>query len=208
MDAHLELSKEIDKRLMFIPVSIAHAYIPETRSLAKELEGGAKKKESFRHLFGLFKLFSRQMGSIHIKLGEALEVTPFGTDTSPTVVKREIEYLAFKCFRKVGENMLVTPSSLLALVLLDEPSGAMLWQDILNKSKAIITYCEKFKIPCTASLGEQSWEKSLKRAMGILVGNKRVNIIGRKSGGSLYYSILENCRRKFYTAKIPLFTIF
>ncbi|MCY4524022.1 MAG: 1-acyl-sn-glycerol-3-phosphate acyltransferase, partial [Halobacteriovoraceae bacterium] len=107
IDAHLELSRETDKRLVFIPVSIAHEYIPETKTLARELESGAKKKESFRHLFSLLGLFSRQLGSIHIKLGEEVEVAPFSADTSPDTVKREIEYLAFKCFRKVGENMLV-----------------------------------------------------------------------------------------------------
>ncbi|MCY4523857.1 MAG: 1-acyl-sn-glycerol-3-phosphate acyltransferase, partial [Halobacteriovoraceae bacterium] len=201
MDAHAELSKETSKKLTFIPVSIAHEYIPETRTLAKELAGGKKKKESFKQLFGLFKLFSYQLGSIHIKLGNPIEINSLRPNAAPGVMKREIEYLAFQCFREVGRNMLVTPTSLLSLIMLDEPSGAMLWKDILNKSSAIVNYCNKFKIPCTNSLNEQYRENSLERAMDILVGNKQVNIIGQKSGGSLYYSILEECRREILYSK-------
>ena len=92
--------------------------------------------------------------------------------------------------------MLVTPTSLLSFVLLDEPGGAMSWRDILGKSKAIVAYCRKFQIPCAPSLSEGQMESSLERAMDILVGNKWVDVIGRQHQGRLYYSIREGRRRE------------
>ena len=192
LDAHREVAKETGKKLVFIPVSIAHEYVPEQKSLANELGGAKKKKESAAQIFALVKVFTYQFGSIHIRLGKPVEVTK--EDTEQTLdLKKYTQDVAFKCFREVGRNMMVTPTSLLALVLLDEPSGAMLWQDIMGKARAILDYCETFNIPCRESLLEDL-DACLGRAMDILIGNKRIDVIGREHQGNLYYSIREECR--------------
>ena len=43
MNAHSELSKVSGKKLAFVPVSIAHEYVPESRSLDRELGGDARR---------------------------------------------------------------------------------------------------------------------------------------------------------------------
>ena len=197
LDAHQELAKISDKKLFFIPVSIVHEYVPETKALAAELGGGKKKKESTGQLFGLVKLFAYQFGHVNIRLGKPVEVP----EVYPEDHKKLTQDLAFACFREVGKNMMVTPTSILAMVLLDETSGAMLWQDILAKACAIIKYCKKFKVPFTKSLEEDKFEKSLERAMDILIGNERVDVIGREQHGHLYYSIREECRTEILYSK-------
>jgi glycerol-3-phosphate O-acyltransferase len=192
LEAHAALLEERDTPLIFVPVSIVHEYVPEQKSLAKELGGAKKKKESSGQLFGLLKLFAYQFGSIHVRLGKTVDAT-FRSQKDLKVFTQD---LAFKCFREVGRNMMVTPTSLLALVLLDEPSGAMIWQDIYSKARAIIEYCERFKVPCTKSLDRDKFEKSLERAMDILIGNKKIDVIGREHHGSLYYSIREESRQE------------
>lgn len=192
LEAHAALLEERDTPLVFVPVSIVHEYVPEQKSLAKELGGAKKKKESSGQLFGLFKLFAYQFGSIHVRLGKTVDAT----FRSQKDLKTFTQDLAFKCFREVGRNMMVTPTSLLALVLLDEPSGAMIWQDIYSKAHAIIQYCNRFNVPHTRSLDEEKFEKSLERAMDILIGNKKVDVIGREHHGSLYYSIREESRQE------------
>ncbi len=196
LEAHQTLLKERNTPLVFVPVSIVHEYVPEQKSLAKELGGAKKKKESTRQLFGLFKLFAYQFGSIHVRLGRPVEVNNqnLNIDEDPHAFKKFTQDLAFKCFREVGKSMMVTPTSLLALVLLDEPSGAMVWHDIMAKAEAIIKYCHKFNIPITKNLQEDTFAKSLERAMDILIGNKKVDVIGREHHGNLYYSIREESR--------------
>lgn len=195
LDAHKALLKERETPMVFVPVSIVHEYVPEQKSLAKELGGAKKKKESTRQLLGLFGLFAKQFGSIHVRLGKPVEVGSQNLeDDNEEFHKKHTQDLAFRCFREVGRNMMVTPTSLLAMVLLDEPSGAMVWNDIMTKAEAILNYCEKFNIPVTQNLSKEKFEKSLERAMDILIGNKKIDVIGREHHGSLYYSIREECR--------------
>jgi glycerol-3-phosphate O-acyltransferase len=196
MEAHKALMNERETPLIFVPVSIVHEYVPEQKSLAQELGGAKKKKESTRQLLGLFGLFAKQFGSIHVRLGKPVEVNTgqlMKTDTDDSI-KKFTQDLAFRCFREVGHNMMVTPTSLLAMVLLDEPSGAMVWNDIIVKADAILKYCGNFNVPVTKNLQKETFEKSLERAMDILIGNKKIDVIGREHHGSLYYSIREEAR--------------
>lgn len=192
LEAHGVLTEQGEKTpLIFLPVSIVHEYVPEQKSLARELRGGKKKKESTGQLFGLFKLFAYQFGSVHINLGRPIETTKDNTEE----LKQQTQNLAFRCFREVGRHMMVTPTSLLALVLLDEPQGALLWSDIIAKAKAVIHHCRKFDIPVTKSLDCENFEAALGRAMDILVGNKKIELIGRNDGTSHpFYSIKAEAR--------------
>lgn len=190
LDAHKEINKEEPKKLLFVPVSIIHEYVPEQRSLTKELAGGKKQKESTGQLFGLLKLFAYQFGNVHINVGRPVEASFKEGDDE----KKVTQDIAFKCFREVGRNMMVTPSSLLATVMLDEPFGALMWGDLVLKSKSIIKYCEKYNIPYTNSLKEDSIDTTLERTMDIFIGNRKVDVIGRHHQGATYYSIREESR--------------
>lgn len=193
LEAHSEIPKEGRKKLLFVPVSINHEYVAEQKSMANELLGANKKKETPLQLLQLFKIFSYQFGNIHINVGNPVEV-PDVTDIKDFELKKVTQNLAFKCFRRVGKNMVVTPTSLLALVMLEEPSGAMKWKDILARVRAILEYCERFKVPITSSLNKNSYKTTMERAMDILIGNKKIEIIGSPSQGHIFYSINPNAR--------------
>ncbi|MGZ3807837.1 MAG: hypothetical protein ACXVCE_07110, partial [Bacteriovorax sp.] len=111
-------------------------------------------------------------------------------------LKRETQKLALECFFEVGKNMRVTPTSLLALILLDEPSGALKWEEILAKARHIVAYCEKFNVPITESITPDHLEKSLERSIDILIGNKKVEVIGSTSSQHVFYSIKDDCRKE------------
>ena len=195
LEAHKALHEEGDgRKLMFVPVSIAHEYVPETKSLAKELGGAKKKKESITQLLGLFKLFAYQFGNVHINMGRPVEAEQHLLADDRDKMKLATQDLAFKCFREVGKNMVITPSSVLATVLLDEPSGALIWSDIVTQARAIIKYCKKYELPFTDTLEEEEFEKTLERAMDILVGNRKIDVIGQHQDGNTYYSIKKESR--------------
>jgi glycerol-3-phosphate O-acyltransferase len=188
LEAHTYLPQDKKRELVFVPVSINHEYVPETRSLAKEAKGAAKQKESTGQLFKLFKIFSYQFGSIHINVGAPFVATHYDD------LKKKSQTLAFDCFREVGKKLMVTPSSLLSMILLDETGGALEWEDILSSAWTIISYCEKFNVPFTDSLKMESLEKSLLNAMEMLIGNRKVNVIGDPGKGHVFYSIKEESR--------------
>jgi len=194
IEAHAAIPADIRRPLQFIPVSIVHEYVPEQKSLARELDGGKKVKENAGQILGLVKLLSYQFGNVHINLGRPIFAPVAPTD--PTELKIQTQKLAFECFLEVGKNMRVTPTSLLAIILLDEPTGALKWEEILKKARHIITYCEKFHVPITDSIKLENLEKSLERAIDILIGNKKVEVIGNTSSKYVFYSIKDDSRKE------------
>ncbi|MBC7712633.1 MAG: 1-acyl-sn-glycerol-3-phosphate acyltransferase [Rhizobacter sp.] len=192
IEAHNAIPENKRLPLKFIPVSIVHEYVPEQKSLARELDGAKKKKESAGQLLGLFKLLSYQFGNVHINIGLPITMPPVETEN----IKAQTQKLAFECFFEVGKNMRVTPTSLIAIILLDEPTGALKWEEILTKARHIITYCQKFKVPITDSLKLENLEKSLERSIDILIGNKKVEAIGNPNGKHVFYSIKEDSRKE------------
>jgi glycerol-3-phosphate O-acyltransferase len=192
IEAHQAIPEAQRMPLKFIPVSIVHEYVPEQKSLTRELDGGKKVKESAGQVFGLVKLFSYQFGNVHINVGQPVD-TP---EIASADLKAQTQKLAFECFFEVGKNMHVTPTSLLAMILLDEPSGALKWEEILNKARHIVIHCQKFQVPITDSIKLENLEKSLERSIDILIGNKKVEAIGNPNGRHVFYSIRDDSRKE------------
>lgn len=187
LEAHRQMGE--DKPFMFIPVALAHEYIPEARAHARELGGAKKVAENPTQLFKLFKLFNKRLGSIHVRFGEGIEVPGYVGE-----IKRATQELAFECFKAVGRSMPVTPSSLLALVMLDEPSGALTWKQIEEKAHEIIHYCMALKIPVTQSLRDGLLNDSLRSALDMFIGNKKIDLIKREKLNQVFYVVKREAR--------------
>lgn len=198
IEAHRSLPDDKRKKLLFLPVSILHEFVPEQRALANELQGGKKKKESVGQLFKLFKLFSYQMGTVHLSVGDPVDSESLEPQND---LKKLTQHLAFDCFRSVGNNMMITPTSLLAMIMLDDPVGAMKWDEIVGRAKRILRYCDTFKIPYTDSLKDEVLDDSLEHALDILIGNKKIHVIGASHLGHVFYSIKRECRLELLYAK-------
>ncbi len=186
----LEASSYLDDGLPlhFVPVTIAHEHVPEERAHVKELAGAKKKKESAGQLLKLVRLWERRLGTIHVRLGHPLP--PPG----PGDMKVRVQQLAFECFRAVGREMPVTPSSLLAFVLLNDPSGALTWPQIYSDCREILQHCEKFKIPLGHSLSGQDAHGTLKRALDLFLQNKKINQIEQEQMDLIFYAIDPEAR--------------
>jgi glycerol-3-phosphate O-acyltransferase len=73
--------------------------------------------------------------------------------------------------------MMVTPISILALVLLDEPSGAVTWEQIYDNALKVLKYCRDFQVPMSENLSPEKELKSIKHALNLLVDNRQVDLI-------------------------------
>jgi len=193
LDAHSQIPAEKKRKLLFQPVSVIHEYVPEHKSMVAEMMGEPKKRENIFQLLKVFKLISKQFGSIHLNLSTPLE--GFDTSNMTEQEQKSATYnLAFRLFNQVGQKMAVTPTSLLALILLEEPSGSLKWNTILNKARIILAYCEKFEVPYIESLKDEKFVSTMERAMDILIGNEKVEVLGREGAGSLFYTVKKECR--------------
>lgn len=190
LEAHASLPEERKKPLVFVPTSIAHEYVPDAKAMSKELKGAKKAKESPAQVFGLVRLLSYQFGNVHINLGGPIYASVFDRQDART----KIHHLAFTCFRQVGRNMVVTPSSLLAFILLDEPSGILRWSDIFAQANQIVDYCLAHQIPVVDGIRPNKLADTLGRALDMMIGNGKVEVIGKNTVGHPFYSIKAECR--------------
>jgi len=181
LEAHSQLK---EKPLLFVPVSLAHEHIPEEKAHARELGGGNKVPEKGTQLFKLFKLFNKRLGTIHIHFGEPIVVDGYKGD-----LKEATQNLAFENFKAVGRGMPITPSSLLGLVMLDEPSGALTWKQIEERALDVIEYCRALNIPMTPSLSLDDFQDSLRSALDMFIGNKKIEVLKRERLNQVYYVI-------------------
>ncbi len=181
LEAHAQLK---EKPLMFIPVSLAHEHIPEEKAHARELGGGKKVPEKGTQLFKLIKLVNKRLGTIHIHFGQPIVMDGYEGD-----LKEATQNLAFANFRAVGRNMPITPSALLALIMLDEPSGALTWKQIEERSLDVIEYCQAMKIPMTPSLSVEKFRDSLRSALDMFIGNKKIEVLKREKLNQVFYVI-------------------
>lgn len=176
------------KPLMFIPVTIAHEIVPEVGAHAKELGGDKKIKEKTSQLFKIFSLFRKRLGSIHVTLQQGIVVDSYGD------LKLKTQELAFDCFRSVGKGMPVTPTSLLAMVLLGDPSGGLNWTSIKERAFEILDYCHYMGVPVAESLKKGNSPRSLREAMEIFLNNKQVQEVYQKHFKERYYLIKRGAR--------------
>ena len=182
LESHAQLHES--KPLMFIPVSLAHEHIPEEKAHARELSGGKKIPEKGTQLFKLFKLLNKRLGTIHIHFGQGIIMDGFKGD-----LKEATQNLAFSCFKAVGKGMPITPSSLLALIMLDEPSGALTWKQIEEHAQDIIHYCQSLNIPLTPSLHPEIFRDSLRSVLDMFIGNKKIEVLKREKLNQVFYAI-------------------
>ncbi len=187
LESHAQLKDS--KPLMFIPVSLAHEHIPEEKAHARELGGAKKKPESGAQLLKLFKLFNKRLGTIHVHFGEGIIIESYKGE-----VKEATQDLAFECFKAVGRNMPITPSSLLAMIMLDEPSGALTWKQVEERAQDVVDYCAALNIPLTPSLKPDQFKDSLRGALDMFIGNKKIEVLKREKLNQVFYTIKSERR--------------
>jgi glycerol-3-phosphate O-acyltransferase len=124
-----------------------------------------------------------------VRFGEGIEVPGYVGE-----IKRATQELAFECFKAVGRGMPVTPSSLLAMVMLDEPSGALTWRQIEEKAHDVIDYCVRLHIPVTPSLRDGKLNDSLRSALDMFIGNKKIDLIKREKLNQVFYAVKSEAR--------------
>ena len=90
--------------------------------------------------------------------------------------------------------MPITPSSLLGLVMLDEPSGALTWKQIEERALDVIEYANALNIPLTPSLKLADFRDSLRSALDMFIGNKKIEVLKREKLNQVFYAIKSEHR--------------
>lgn len=109
----------------WLPVAITYERIAEEGPYLRELEGGTKSRESFGAFLGALRVLVRRQGRVYLRVGEPQRLTGFleelgqsWGDADRDTRKEALQRLAERLLVRIGERMVVVPTTLVAMALL------------------------------------------------------------------------------------------
>lgn len=135
--------------LYFVPLSINYENILEEKSYAKELKGSTKQKENLIGLVQARKTFGRKYGKIFVRFSDPISLKEYCEEKGmiPGVTniddsRRSIDEFARKMTYFINRVSVVTPTSVVAMVLLSYPKKGIPESEIIRLSKVLQHYLE------------------------------------------------------------------
>ncbi|MEJ6067945.1 glycerol-3-phosphate 1-O-acyltransferase PlsB, partial [Psychrobacter sp. 16-Bac2893] len=150
MTVHSQL-RQSNKPVVFIPTYIGYERIMEGGTYIGELKGKPKESESLLGLLKVGRKIERIFGNVHLSFGTPLHLTDFmakfdvpenslpadRTDTPlDDKASAMVDNIGVKVMQHINKAAVVTPVSLLSLVLLSAPKSA-LDEDICREQIAL-----------------------------------------------------------------------
>lgn len=132
--------RQAGKPIAFIPTYIGYERIMEGGTYVGELKGKPKESESLIGLLKASRKIERIFGNVHVSFGKPLLLSDFmekyhvepnslPADRSdgemPANVVQLVDNLGLKILQRINRTVVLNPVSLLSLVLLDTPHGAL-----------------------------------------------------------------------------------
>ncbi|HEX2152999.1 MAG TPA: 1-acyl-sn-glycerol-3-phosphate acyltransferase, partial [Acidimicrobiia bacterium] len=136
-----------------LPISIAYDQIQEVGAYVAEATGGSKEHESFSWAWKFSRNLRRRYGDIHIRFADpvslAAEVEGADLEDENPI---EVQKLAFEVMYRISMVTPITPTALLATVLLAANGEARDVAAIAEGCRMLVAYAERRDLPTTAPL--------------------------------------------------------
>lgn len=130
-----------------VPVGIVYDQLHEVGEMAREAHGAAKRRESLAMLVRYARAQGRRFGAIHLRIGEPLSLREsLAAAGDPRL---EVEKVALEVCHRINEVTPITPTSLVALILLGVGSRAMRLPEIRAALDPLLDYVAARQLPLT-----------------------------------------------------------
>jgi glycerol-3-phosphate O-acyltransferase len=127
--------------VVFVPVYFGYERLIEGKTYISELSGKPKEKESVLGILRTLPALRKRFGKVHVSFGEPLALDRVldrhattqqraEMEERPTWLTAAVHDLAARIMRNINCAATVTPTNLLALVLLATPKQAMIESDL------------------------------------------------------------------------------
>lgn len=132
--------RQAGKPIAFVPTYIGYERIVEGTTYIDELKGKPKESESLLGLLKMGKKLERIFGTVHVSFGRPLFLNDFmqkydvmpnslpadrSDSEMPENVSQMVDNLSVKILQQINRSVVINPVTLIALVLLDTPHGAL-----------------------------------------------------------------------------------
>ncbi len=135
--------------LSICPAAIGYQKIIEGESYIRELSGADKQKEDLGELMKATGVLVSRYGRVHLRFSEPFSLREFliaegcvpGEDTGDDAQRRRVvKRLAYRVLSLINQEMVVTPSAVLATALLGNPRRGIGREALLGRIGAILDF--------------------------------------------------------------------
>ncbi len=155
--------------IQFVPVSIDYEKIIEAKSYEKEISGGKKKKEDITALFKTTSVLRSKFGRMHVQFGEPISLQDFAHQRAlPQSIDPEgeeswrvnTERLGYHILHGISQVCTVTPTAVVATVLLGHQGRGLSRSMLVDRSQAIVHYLDTATARLSAPLQQETTQRA------------------------------------------------
>ena len=115
------------REVTLLPIALAYEQVAEEGAYAAELGGEPKRRESIGELLKARSVLRRRYGRVYLRVGEPIPCSslvdptddrPGWSDRDDGDKKRELQFVGQQIVHRIGEAMVLLPTSLVALAVL------------------------------------------------------------------------------------------
>lgn len=193
--------------VQYIPVSISYEKVVEAKSYARELLGGAKKRENVTSLVSSAQVLRSKYGRVYVDFAEPISLRVFASsrgvnisELSPQAeeAKPRIRNLVTQLGHRIvyGINLAtrVTPTSVAALVLLARTRRGLAQEDLFNRAERVIEFLISLGARVSNSLQPATMQAALRETLGRFAQDGLL-LMTPASDGETIYQVTDAGRR-------------
>lgn len=185
--------RQAGKPIAFIPTYIGYERIVEGSTYIDELKGKPKESETLLGLLKTGKKLERIFGTVHVSFGKPLLLDDFmqkydvlpnslpadrSDSEMPDNVSKMVDNLSVKILQQINRSVVINPVTLIALVLLDTPHGALDEQSCMEQIALYQRLAKTLPYDNDITITELSPQSIINYGIGLKLIEKTPHVLG------------------------------
>ncbi len=185
--------RQAGKPIVFIPTYIGYERVMEGGTYIGEMQGKPKETESLLGLLKTTRKIERIFGTVHVSFGQPLYLSNFmekfnvqpnclpadRNDTEmPENVTQLIDNLSVKIMQRINRSAVITPVSLLSLVLLSTPQASLDEQSCSDQLALYQRIAQKLPYDEDVSITDASAQSIINYGIKLKLIERRPHVLG------------------------------
>ncbi|HMV68497.1 MAG TPA: 1-acyl-sn-glycerol-3-phosphate acyltransferase, partial [Myxococcota bacterium] len=185
-----------DQQITLLPVAIAYEQVAEEGAYREELRGAEKEKESMGQLIRARSVLSRRFGRVYLRVGEPVRVrdvlrdVPEWGELDEAARRAHLQRVGDLLVHRIGQVMVVLPTSLVALALLAHHRRALPHADLVARIDRFRAFLRRMGALESASLDHA--EAAIAQALDRLAADGLIR--GLSADGARYWEVVPEAR--------------
>jgi glycerol-3-phosphate O-acyltransferase len=180
------------KDLILVPTSIVYDRILEEKSYLKEINGGAKERESILQIFKARRFLKKRYGKIYIRFGEPFSLNEYLSkqETRENDLHRR---LTFHLIRSINKASLVTPLTLVATAILSHHRRGFHDSQLMVTMHLFLNFLKRYEVPMAATLNDPL--QAVRDTIELLINWKIVDYMEESFGEEERFYYVEDDKK-------------